>query len=91
MNNKLVLGSLALDLRRSAIAYYRGSIKVAERFFEEALKRKEEVNFSETKPYLIKLLNEFENIRQGNDQLKKAEDALMYSVLFQNAALDNAS
>lgn len=83
----MALSSLALDLRRISLAYYRGSEKVANRFFEEALKRKQEIDGSKIKPYLANLLNKFENIKFEDDQQKKAEDALMYSVLFQNAAL----
>lgn len=87
MDNKIALSSLALDLRRVALAYDRGSEKVADRFFEEALKRKKEVEVSKIKPYIVKLLDEFEDIKLEEDQQKRAEDALMYSTLFQNAAL----
>lgn len=60
---------------------------MAERFFDEALKRKSEGETIEFAPYVKKLLEEFENIRFIKDEKKKAEDALMYSVLFQNAAV----
>ena len=85
--NKIALSSLALDLRRAAIGYYRGSDKMAERFFEEALKRKEEINDSKIKPYLKNLLITFEKIKSEKEFTKKAEDALMYSILFQNASI----
>ena len=87
MSNKIALSSLALDLRRTALAYHRGSIKVAERFLEEALKRKKEIDFSTIKPYVVKLIEKFQSIAKEDDLYKRAEDALMYSVLFQNAAL----
>ena len=86
-DKKIILSSLALDLRRVALGYYRGSNKMAERFFDEALKRKSEGEAIEFVPYVKKLLEEFENIRSIKDEKKKAEDALMYSVLFQNAAV----
>ena len=57
MKNKLALSSLALDLKRMALAYHRGSEKVAARFFEEALKRKQEVDVSKIKPYVVDLLD----------------------------------
>jgi hypothetical protein len=86
-NNKIVLSSLALDLRRVAIGYYRGSSKMAERFLQEALKRKQEIDVVTIKPYLQKLLSKVDNISDEEDDKQKAEDALMYSILFQNAAL----
>lgn len=85
MKNKAILGALALDLKRVANGYYRGSDKVAERFLGEALRRKDEIDKKELKPYLIKLLNQISNIAK-EDKSKAAEDALLYSTLFQNAA-----
>ncbi|RJQ35774.1 hypothetical protein C4559_06385 [Candidatus Microgenomates bacterium] len=87
MDNKIALSSLALDLKRIALAYHRGSEKVAQRFFKEAIKRKEEIDVLKIKPYIVKLLEKFENIKIEKDHQKRAEDALMYSFLFQNAAL----
>jgi len=86
-DKKIILSSLALDLRRVAQGYYRGSNKMADRFFEEALKRKAEGESLEFAPYVQKLLEKFENIKLIKDEKRKAEDALMYSVLFQNAAV----
>jgi uncharacterized protein (DUF1330 family) len=88
MNNKqIILSSLALDLRRVAQGYFRGSEKMADRFFQEALARGKEAETLELKSYLTKLLAEFKNIEHVSDMKAKAEDALMYSTLFQNAAL----
>lgn len=83
--NKTALSSLALDLKRVALGYHRGSHKTAERFFEEALKRRNEIDVLNIKPYLKKLLNDFEKIKFEREIERKAEDALMYSILFQNA------
>jgi hypothetical protein len=58
---------------------------MAERFFEEALKRKNEIDTKELKPYLIKYLNKVENVKKEKND-RAAEDALLYSTLFQNAA-----
>lgn len=85
--NKIALSSLALDLRRVALGYWRGSNDMAERFFEEALKRKHEIDSTKIKPYIRNLLSGFEKIKLEQDDKRKAEDALMYSVLFQNASL----
>lgn len=81
-----VLSSLALDLRRVALGYHRGSNVMAERFLEEALKRKDEINSLTVKPYIQRLLLKLAPIRLEKDIQKKAESALLYSILFQNAA-----
>lgn len=86
MNNKIALSSLAMDLRRVALGYHRGSRKMGERFWQEALKRKDEIDRSSIRPYLKIILDTFPAIKSKNDQ-EIAEDALMYSILFQNAAV----
>lgn len=87
MNNNQILGALALDLRRVAQGYYRGSEKMAARFAKEAKARKKELQNVDLKPYLQKLLSKMDEILKQEDHKKLAEDALMYSVLFQNAAM----
>lgn len=81
------LGSLALDLRRVAQGYYRGSETMAARFAQEARERKKELQNTNLKPYLKKLLSKLEDMFEEKDHKKLAEEALMYSTLFQNAAL----
>lgn len=78
---------MALDLRRVALGYNRGSTAMADRFLEEALKRKAEVDQSTLKPYLVHLLAKIEYIKTEPKDLDKAENALLYSILFQNAAI----
>lgn len=78
------ISSLAMDLKRVAIGYQRGSTKMADRFSEEALKRKGEVKLSEIKPYLRNYINKLPKILSQKDKEKLAEDALMYSTIFQN-------
>lgn len=85
MSNKQILGDLSLDLKRVAMGYNRGSIRMAERFFEEAMKRRDEINRENIRPYLIRFLKEMDNIK-GEKREKAAEDALMYSTIFQNAS-----
>lgn len=85
--NKIALSSLALDLKRVALGYWRGSNIMAERFFEEALRRKKEIDNKKVKPYIRNLLLNFEKIKLDKDQKRQAETALMYSTLFQNASL----
>lgn len=85
MKDKAILGALALDLKRVAIGYNRGSKIMAERFFEEALKRKKELDTANLKPYLVRILSKIGNIKNEKAD-KAAEDALLYSTLFQNAS-----
>lgn len=86
-NNQVALSSMAMDLKRVALGYHRGSVQMAERFLREALKRREEIDQKSLKPYVKKLLSELDTMIQEKDQQKIAEDALMYSTLFQNASL----
>lgn len=87
MNNKTVLAALAMDLKRVAIGYYRGSETTAERFLEEALKRSEEVDITQVKPGVVRVLGEIKKLKKQEDKSKAAEDALLYSTIIQNAAL----
>jgi len=84
MNNKIILESLSMDLLRIALGLKRGSYKMAERFLEEALRRKKEVNEKEIKPYLQQTLIRMEDALLASDIEKKAEDALMYSTVIRN-------
>jgi hypothetical protein len=77
MKNKYILESLASDLKRVAIGKHRGSSKMADRFLQEALKRKDELELKSVATYIKKLLNNIDlNLR--------SDDALMYSTLIQN-------
>jgi hypothetical protein len=85
LKNKQLLGALAMDLKRVALGYFRGSTIMAERFFIEAVKRKTEIDGSTLKPYLRKLLVDMETLSKS-DEKKAADEALFYSTMFQNAA-----
>lgn len=85
--NQIALSSLAMDLKRAALGYHRDSIGTARRFFQEAIKRREEIDQLSIKPYLRKLLLSIEKAANQEDKKKAAEDLLMYSTILQNAAL----
>ena len=85
MNN--ALASLAMDLKRAALGYHRGSIRMAERFYMEAVKRKQEIDMSSVKPYIQKLLKQIESANNHTDPKLRAENFLTYSILFQNASI----
>ncbi len=85
MKNKAILGALAMDLKRAALGYHGGSDAVAERFFKEALKRRDEVDVTSVNPYIAKWLKSLENIKSEKNK-EVAEDILLYSTIFQNAS-----
>lgn len=56
-------------------------------FVDEALERKSELEGLEVKPYIKEILTKLPEILGQRDKKKLAEDALTYSVIFQNYAL----
>lgn len=89
MNQKAIMESLAMDLKRVAIGAYRGSNVTAARFLQEALVRKSEIDKKNIPSYIKKVLSKI-HTKKNIDQ-KFAEDILMYSTLFQNYALSMPS
>jgi len=81
-SNNIALSSLAMDLKRVALGFHSGSIKTAERFSDEALKRKNEVDVKNVKPYIKVFLEKLPKMLKNKDRV--AEDSLMYSTIFQN-------
>jgi hypothetical protein len=86
-NNYIAISSLAMDLKRIALAYYNGSDDTAKRFIVEANKRKDEIDKNLIKPYLLNHINTLQKVFEKSDKLHLAEDALMYSQIFQNYAI----
>lgn len=86
-NNYIAISSLAMDLKRIALAFYKGSNETGERFIIEANKRKNEIDTKLVKPYLVNHINSLEKVFGRKDKLHLAEDALMYSQIFQNYVL----
>lgn len=85
-NQKIIIESLAMDLKRVALGLHRGSFAMADRFKEEALKRELELENQQLDNYLKKLLERTKQVLL-NQKADRAEDILMYSTLFQNFAL----
>ena len=77
MNNKIILESLASDLKRVALGFGRGSNQMAERFSKEALRRSNEVDKKRIPLYMRNILNSLQLTIKDTDQVKKAEDLLM--------------
>lgn len=86
VNQKIIIESLAMDLKRVALGLHRGSLSMAERFKEEVLKRESELHDQQIDSYLKKLLKKTRQVMLSQ-KADKAEDILMYSILFQNFVL----
>ena len=89
MKNEIILSSLAMDLKRVAIGINRGSFKMAERFCEEAMERKQELDLSNLKQYIKNVIFKVERLFKDKDNDKKAENFLMYSTILQNFVVSN--
>lgn len=85
-NTKIIIESLAMDLKRVALGLHRRSFTMAQIFKEETLKRGQELEQQSVQGYLKKLLDRTKAVL-NQDSDRTAEDALMYSTLFQNFAL----
>jgi len=83
--NQIALSSLALDLKRVALGYHRGSIAMADRFLKEACKRADEADISLLKPYIQRVLKKISLL--NTDKTRIAEDAQMLSTLVQNYSI----
>lgn len=79
----MIISSLAMDLKRVSLGLHKGSFRVAERFKEEALRRQEELESLNVTGYVKFLIKESKKSLLIFDE-RTAEDALMYSTLFQN-------
>jgi hypothetical protein len=86
MRQQLIIESLAMDLKRTSLGLYRGSVGTAKKFREEAIKREEELSQEQLDPYLKNLVRKIRQILQVDDP-NMAEQLLMYSILFQNVAV----
>lgn len=86
-DNYIAISSLAMDLKRVALAYHSGSDETAERFIIEANKRKAEIDEKSVKPYLLTHIESLNQVFKRSDKMHLAEDALTYSQIFQNYAL----
>ena len=72
-----------MDLKRVALGNHRKSFAMANRFYEEALKRKNELDTTNIKGYLLDILENIETMKE-KDPEEISEQALMYSTLVQN-------
>lgn len=85
MNKKIIIESLAMDLKRVALGLHRNSLAMAERFKQEALKRERELEGLPLDNHLMKLTEYMKKTLSENTS-RTAEEVLMLSTLFQNYA-----
>jgi hypothetical protein len=78
MNNKIVLMSIASDLKRVAMGLHRGSQTTVDRFTQEILRRRQEIDDSLLENYMQKWVSKLDQAVSNSD------DALMLSTIFQN-------
>lgn len=83
----LQLAALSMDLKRVALASYNHSSKVADRFIQESLAKKNKIDVTAQRSHVQRLLTSLDAVLSQKDSGKLAEDALLYSTLLQNAAL----
>ena len=84
-SQQIIIASLAMDLLRMALGLHRGSLSMASRFRQEALKRQQELESQRVDHRIKKLLTNVKAVLNSNNE-RVVEDALIYSVLFQNLA-----
>ncbi|MBA3724197.1 MAG: hypothetical protein H0W89_04920 [Candidatus Levybacteria bacterium] len=81
MNNKILLESMALDLKRVALGSHSHSTKMAERFLQEVFKRNAMLDTTALSSPLVKVLEVMKKRLQAGKSSRLADDALMYSTL----------
>lgn len=74
-----IIGALAMDLKRVAVAKHNNSKNVADRFWDEVMNRKMQIQ-------RIKLPNYLTNLYSYLENHKDKDSLLMYSVILQNYA-----
>lgn len=82
------LAALSMDLKRISMFIRNNSLRSAARFNQEAEKRLAESKNQYKEHSIQKLLGEVDDLLKQDNDLKKAEDTLMYSTLFQNYVLN---
>lgn len=84
--DKVALLSLSNDLKRICLSIQRGSFDVAEEFNKEARRWLLE-SLKIKNADVLEILEKVDESLKKKNNLTKAEDCLMYSVLLQNRAM----
>ena len=81
MNNKILLESMALDLKRVALGAHSNSTKMVDRFLQEVFKRNEMLDTTSLSSTLQSVLITMTSKLKSDQPSRLADDALMYSTL----------
>lgn len=84
MNTDRLLASLSMDLVRVAMGYKRGSIRMADRFRQEAKARCIELRDADVQEHIQKIIVDVLIVMDNEDKAIIVEKSLMYSTLLQN-------
>lgn len=84
MNTNRLLAALSMDLVRIGMGYKRGSMRMADRFCQEAKARCIELKDVELQEHIKIIVADILLIMDGEDKRAIAEKSLMYSTLLQN-------
>jgi hypothetical protein len=83
---KIALQSLSSDLKRISLSIQRNSLASAIRFNTEAERWLKESRQTKNRS-ILNLLEKVESSLRAENDLKKAEDCLMYATLLQNKTM----
>ena len=85
--DKVLLQSLSSDLKRITLSIQRNSPASAVRFNQEAAKWLADSKKKIADPSIQKILSRIHTVLNQKNDLKKAEECLMYSTLLQNRSV----
>lgn len=85
----MLLAALSQDLYRAALGWHSGSDVMAERFRLEALRTAGLIDTKKIKPHVAKVLVKLPQVLSEKNLLLRAEEALTYSIIIQNATLSH--
>jgi hypothetical protein len=84
MNTDRLLAALSMDLVRISMGYKRGSIRMADRFCQEAKARCIELKGVELQDHIQEIIVDIMIVMDHEDKAIVAEKSMMYSTLLQN-------
>lgn len=81
MTNNQIMQAMALDLKRAAMGYYSGSVRMADIFLSEVMKRISNLENGLLNEPQKKIIKRIEFLPQEVDKMRRAEYSLTYSTL----------
>ena len=81
MTDRQLLQAIALDLKRAAIGYQSGSLKMADIFLQEGLKKGKAITGVSDSGSLSRVLKKIQQLPEAPSTDLKAEHALTFSTI----------